>query len=713
MNTKILVFTFLLINGFLFSQVKKPNSKPQTKGPVKNTAVQAKGLDRSIRPIASKPPEINIKDSEVFTTESGLTVVLSENHKLPKVSLNLVMNSTPELENQKAGLAQIAGELLLSGTNTRTKDALDSEIDYIGATITSTEKSIYLSCLKKHLPLAMTVYSDVIMNANFPQNEFDRIVKQAESNLMSDKSNPDKIADNVERKVNFEKHPYGEIMTEGTLKTLTRDDVVEYYKNKFTPNGSYLVIVGDINKEEAVTLVNNYFLTWKGNKKAKTDLGDGTFKKGNRIIFVKKPGAVQSTVTVTFPFKMKPGDMNQIPLTVTNGILGGGGFGTRLMQNLRENKAYTYGCYSSLNVTENGSWFSASGNFRNEVTDSAITQLLFELNRITNELVTDEELNLTKSTMAGSFARSLENPATVAKFALNIIQNNLQKDYYQTYLKRLDAVDKETVLAMAKQYLTAENCNIIVVGNEEIINKLKVFDADGKIEFLDAFAKEISAYKKADISEEDLFEKYILTLTNTPTDKEAKKIISKVKTMKQEYELKSAMFPGVMNMTNYFAIPNKEAMKMEMQGMLIQKTYFDGVKGGASSMQEGKTEMKAEEIAAKNKSIGLIPEMSYAITGMSYELLGILNENGKDFYVLKTKDGETEKLDYFEVSTFLKVKTIQIQEGQETTLVFGDFKPVNGIKFPHSINLSVAGMTLEGTTKLIEINGKMEDSVFE
>jgi predicted Zn-dependent peptidase len=139
------------------------------------------------------------------------------------------------------------------------------------------------------------------------------------------------------------------------------------------------------------------------------------------------------------------GDKNQLPLTVLNGIFGGGGFGTRLMQNLREDKAYTYGCYSSLNVTENGSWLSIGGNFRNAVTDSAITQILFELDNITKGTVKDEELNLTKSSMAGGFARSLERPQTIAQFALNIIKNKLSKDYYQTYLQRLDAITKEDV----------------------------------------------------------------------------------------------------------------------------------------------------------------------------------------------------------------------------------------------------------------------------
>jgi predicted Zn-dependent peptidase len=696
--------------GTAFSQEDKKKAVV-TKG--KATKIVEGPLDRSIQPKAGTAPTINIKDSEVFTTENGITVVLSENHKLPKVSINLVMGSDPRLEGNKAGLSDLAGQLIMSGTSNKSKDELDAEIDYIGASINASSESIFLSCLTKHLPKAMNFYTDIIFNANFPESEFTRVKKQNESNLLSAKSSPDQIADNVERRVNFMKHPYGEIMTEASLAAITRDDVLAYYKNMFTPEGSYLVIVGDINKAEATKLVNTYFANWKGTKSYKAELGQGTFSQGNRVIFVKKPGAVQSTITITFPMKIKSGDADQIPLTVMNNIFGGGGFGTRLMQNLREDKAYTYGCYSSLNITDNGSWFSASGNFRNDVSDSAITQLLFELDRITNGYVTEDELNLTKSSMAGGFARSLESPSTIARFALNIIQNKLDKDYYQTYLKRLAAVDKEAILTMAQKYFTAKNCNIVVVGNEEIIEKLKVFDTDGKIEFLDAFAQEIVDIKKADISKEQLIERYILAVTEATSMKEAKKKISKVKSMQQEMELKSAMFPGALKMTNSFASPNKEGMKMEMQGMVLQREYFDGAKGGSSNMQTGKSELSADEIAAKAKSVGLFPELNYAENGMTFEIKGIENISGSDCYILTTNDGLVDRIEYYDVKSMYKIKSIAVMEGEETSTSYGDFKNVDGFIFPHSSNLLVSGMSLSGTVTNLELNGKVDKTTFE
>jgi hypothetical protein len=185
---------------------------------------------------------------------------------------------------------------------------------------------------------------------------------------------------------------------------------------------------------------------------------------------------------------MKPGQPNQLPLTVTNGILGGGGFGTRLMQNLREDKAYTYGCYSGIDITDNGSWFSASGNFRNDVTDSAIVQILKELDNIGNSYVKESEINLTKSAMAGGFARSLENPQTIARFALNIIQNNLPKDYYQTYLSNIYNIKtrKYNVKALLPISLLTSiklNNRLVIRDKRYVINNITIDLTSGEVNF--------------------------------------------------------------------------------------------------------------------------------------------------------------------------------------------------------------------------------------
>jgi predicted Zn-dependent peptidase len=667
-------------------------------------------IDRSQRPAPAAAQKINIPASQVFTTSNGITVILSENHKIPKVSIELSLGNTPRLEGNKAGLADFTGSLLMSGTTTRSKDQLDREIDFIGADLSAGSSSMYLGCLTKHLSKGLDLMTDVLYNANFPESEVERVRKQNLSGLQSTKADAGEMASNATRAVNFPNHPLGEIMTETTLQNISREDLLAYYKSTFTPQGSYLVVVGDITRAETEALVQTYFATWQGGPVYQASLGKGQLDKGNRVIFVKKPGAVQSVVYVTFPIDIRSGHKDQLALNVLNGILGGGGFGTRLMQNLREDKAFTYGCYSSLNITENGSWMSAGGNFKNAVTDSAITEILKEFAGIIEAQVTDEELSLTKNNMAGGFARSLERPQTVARFALNTIKQKLAPDYYQKYLQQLEAITKEDVLRVAQQYFTAKNCHIIVVGNEEILPKLLPFDSDGKIEKLDAFGAPIKETKSADISADQLIEAYAMAITGT-TSKKA--ILKKVKTLKsysRESEISSEQIPYILTSTDYFWEGVKEASKMEMPGMVLQKSYYDGVSGYTFSMQNGREDLKAEEVAAKQKASGFIPELNYKANGMSYEIKGIENINGEECYVLYTNDGIAENYDFYNVQSFMKVRSTNIrkmgEEIVETTTSYTDYKEVGGFKFAHSFSLTVGKMTLNGVVKRIDVNPK-------
>lgn len=666
-------------------------------------------LDRSVVPTAAPAKAISIADPVVFKTANGITVILSENHKLPRVSFNLTVGNGQRLEGQKAGLSELAGNLILTGTTTRTKDEIDSKKDYIGASINAGPRNLSFSSLTKHMDEGLAIVSDVLLNANFPQSEFDRVVKQFENNLMTVKSSPEAMGQNALMSALFASHPYGEVMTEASLAKITKSDVEQYFKQTFVPEGSYLVIVGDITKEKAEEVVNKYFSSWKGKAQPKVDYPTAKNLNGNRVIFVKKPGAVQSFIQVAFPLDVKIGDANQVPLTLTNHILGGSGFGTRIMQNLREDKAYTYGAYSSVSVEPQGAYFGLQGSFRTEVTDSAIVQLLFELDKMTDSYVTDEELALTKSVLTGSFARSLEHATTIARFALNIERNGLDKDYYKNYLKNLDAVDKDKVLEMAQKFLTAKNCYIVVVGNESVLENLKQFDADGKIEIVDAFGEAVQEMKKADISAEELFKKHSFYMTNTTSEKSRDKILKKIKSVTQDFEMNMSQVPFPLKSTQFWATPNSKAMTMEAQGMMVQNTYFDGKSGYESNMQTGKKDLTAEEIAAKNKSVGLIPEINYATSGMKYELLGIENQNGTDMYVVKLNDGQNEMYDYYNVSTFSKIKRLMIAKDEsgevsEVLTTYSDYKAVSGVLMAHKVVLSVGEMAFNGTVKTITIN---------
>ena len=675
-------------------------------------------VDRSIMPKPATPAQIQLPETEMWRTKNGMIVILSENHKLPKVSFDLTLGYNPGLEGAKAGINELTGSLIMSGTKSRSKDQLDKEIDFIGASLSASATNISLSTLTKHLDKGLALMSDLTMNASFPESEFKRVVDQFKSGLVSLKSEGGAMANNATVKVNFPNHPYGEVMTFTSLAAISLADVQSYYKENFTPQGAFLVIVGDINRTQAEKYIDTYFGSWTGGVPGQPQFTDPQKSDGNQVYFVNKPGAVQSVIHVTFPLSMRMGNPDMLKMSVLNDVFGGSGFGTRLMQNLREDKAFTYGCYSGLNTQNNGGWLTVSGNFRNDVTDSAIREIVTELNRLVAEEIKSEELGLTKAVKNGSFARSLERPQTIARFAYNIQKYGMPNDYYKTYLKQLNDITTEDLKKISQTYLKPNNFNIIVVGNESVLDKIAAFDSDGNVVKLDEFGDVKMDKKPSDLSLDALLTQIVLNTTGTSNLEAAKKKISKVKTLVQKSSMTTEQIPFPLQNVSIYTNKGIKAEKVEVQGNVAQKQYFNGKEGYQFSMQTGKKSLSAIEIEMESTEMGVVPELLWLTSLKKPELRGIEMENGAYYYVLKfTFGSEAEVYYYYEKNSLQKAKTVRVMnkdgESQTAITTYSDFKEVNGIKFPHKSIANLGPLTLNITVDTLTINGKVDLKEFE
>jgi len=474
---------YLLPLAFLFFQCGGTKDVSET---IKNEVKETTDF-RSQAPTAGPAPKIQISEPEIFTLDNGLQVVVVENHKIPRVSFQLLLDNDPMLEGEFAGAASMAGQMLSKGTTTRTKAELDEEIDFIGARLSTNDNGLFAASLTKHVPKLLELMSDIVLNPAFPADELDKMKKQQLSSLTSEKDDPNAIARNVANALRYGKdHPYGEMMTEASVKNITLEKCKAYYNTYFKPNVAYMAVVGDITAAEAKVQLDKYLGDWK-----KGDVPTHTYDTpmqpdATQIAFVNKEGAVQSVISVTYPIDLKPGAPDAIPASVMNSILGGGVFSGRLMQNLREDKAYTYGARSSIRTNKLVGAFSAGASVRNEVTDSSIVQFIYELHQMRDTDVDAKDLSLVLNSMTGGFARSLERPETLARFALNTIRYDLPKDYYATYLEKLNAVTVADVKAMSMKYIKPENAYILVVGNQdEVAGKLGQFGSSGQVDFYD------------------------------------------------------------------------------------------------------------------------------------------------------------------------------------------------------------------------------------
>ena len=447
-------------------------------------------VDRSKAPEAGPAPELKIGTPTKLKLDNGLQVIVVENHRMPAVTWSMTLDYPPFLEGNKAGLTSIVSDMMGSGTETRTKAQIAEEVEFLGASFRSSATGFFASSLSKHTGDLLRIVSDAVLNPTFPEEELEKVKKQVSSGLANTPTSPGDIASNLVAATNFGSlHPYGEVMTEESLNEITRDDLVKYHKTYFRPNVAYLIVVGDITPDEAYAKANAHFGKWFRGDIPYTRIMPAKFPTGNQVRFAGIDGAVQSTINITQPVPFPPGHPDAAAIQLMNSILGGGAFSGRLMQNLREDKAYTYGARSSLSADPVTAQFTAFANVRTEVTDSALVEFMAEINRIRDTKVDSAELATAKAFMSGSFARSLENEGTVARFALNIERYDLPDDYYQTYLQRLEAVTVEDIQRVAQNMLKPNNLNICVVGSPDILDKLRAFDAGGGIDQYDAFGR--------------------------------------------------------------------------------------------------------------------------------------------------------------------------------------------------------------------------------
>ncbi len=552
----------------------------------------------------------------------------------------------------------------------------------------------------------MGIVSDIILNHDFKQEELDKIRKQTLSGLAYQKEDPDAISKRVSDAVMYGKeYPYGESETEESVKSITLDMCSKYIDTYFRPNISYLAIVGDINKAKAKSLVEKYLGKWEKKDVPKNTYTTPKAPVVTKVDLVDRASSVQSAISVCYPVDLPVGNEDVIKAKVVNLILGGSATG-RLFMNLRESKAYTYGAYSSLNADKLIGNFSASTKVRNAVTDSAITEILNEMKKIRNEKVTETELQNAKNLLSGSFIRTLEQPATVANFAINIARYNLPKDYYKNYLKNLSAVSVDDVQNTAKKYIKPNNAYIVVVGSaQDVAKNISKFSVSGKIDYLDTYGDKYDPNVKKvpeGVTVEQVLDKYVEAIGG-------KENILKVKD--KTTKMSGTMQGTTISMTQCQKAPNKFYQLVDF-GVGQQTTVFDGEKGKMSAM--GQEQNIPPEQVEQMKLGSLYSMLEYAKNNIKTELAGMEAINNKDAYrVAFTFPSGKKSTNYYDVNSGLLVRTVDEGAGATQTVDFDDYRDVQGVKYPFKMSLVTPQGAIDLITSSIEVNTNLADSLFE
>jgi zinc protease len=409
--------------------------------------------------------KINLPPVKRVTLENGIRVVLMEYRKAPTLSVTALFPGGSAADAPgKVGTASFAADLMRKGTATRTGPQIAEQIEFLGGSLSAGASSdrvaVGLNLMAKDTDAGLDLFADVLRNPTFPAEEMERDRQLTIAGLESLRESAEEVADRLEEEIAYPDHPYGAQMTVTSVKAVTREDVTAYYRRFIAPNRMILVAVGDFKADEMLAKLRTRFADWP-----RSDAEPFTVQKpnpaGRSIVLVDKPDATQTQVRLVrsaFP-RSHP---DYFAALVANSILGGG-FTSRLTDEIRVNRSLTYGISSAFGPLVAGGTFGVSTFTKLETTRALIDAVSDVLRKAQTKGFTPAEVTKVKGYMAGLFAIRMQTPGAIAGQLADIAFFGLPADYLQTYIQRVQAITPADVNRIAKEYLAPEKLSIVMV----------------------------------------------------------------------------------------------------------------------------------------------------------------------------------------------------------------------------------------------------------
>ena len=433
-------------------------------------------LDRTKVPPPGKPPVLRVPVWTRASLANGADLVVSEKHDLPLVSFSITfLGGADQFEKaDRRGVASLTAAMMSEGTRTRDGEALSNALQLLGGNVStsvgSESGSIGFVSTAGKFPQTLDILADMLLNSTFPADSLELLRAQRLVALSQARAQPGSIAARVFPHVLYgAAHPFGQAVTEESLKAITRDEVTAFHQAYFRPGRALISVVGDVQAPAVRAVVEKALGAWTaGGDKPSFAYPATPAPRPTTIYLVDKPGAAQSTFALGIPGPPR-NTPDYYALQVMNTILGGQ-FQSRLNANIREEKGYSYGVSSSFSFGKGPGPFRAGGDIITANSDAALVEFMKELKGIVGSRpVTDEELTTAKDALVQRLPAAFASVTSVNAAITTLWVQGLPDDYYQQYSKAVGAITKEDVLRVAKKYVDLDHLAIVIVGDRATI----------------------------------------------------------------------------------------------------------------------------------------------------------------------------------------------------------------------------------------------------
>ncbi|MFC4268254.1 M16 family metallopeptidase [Polaribacter marinivivus] len=430
-------------------------------------------FDRSIEPPYGETPSLAVPEVYQNKLENGLEVYGIENNEVPLVQFNLVINGGQLVESMdKLGVANLTASLLNKGTKNKTVSELEEAIQELGASINiyASKENITISgtSLRRNYEKTLALAQEMLLEPRFDEEEFELLKKATLSRLRQQEASPNSVASNKYNELIYGENNIRAKNTLGNINSVTSitlDDLKNYYNKFISPSVSKLLVVGDISKENVTQSLAKLNQNWEAKEVTIPEYKTPDAPEKPTVYFYDIPNAKQSVLLFGAP-ALAATDEDYYPASVMNYILGGGGFASRLTQELREGKGYTYGIRSGFSGTNAKGAFTISSGVRSNVTlESA--QLVKKILEEYPTTFSDKDLETTKSFLIKSNARAFETSRAKLNMLTNISDYGMSPDYVKNREKIVNNMTKERITELANKYVNPEKMIWLVVGDAE------------------------------------------------------------------------------------------------------------------------------------------------------------------------------------------------------------------------------------------------------
>ena len=408
---------------------------------------------------------------ERSTLPNGALLLVSEQHGVPLVVVQILVDAGSRRDPAgKEGLAGLTSDLLTEGTKRRTETQISEAADFIGASLDTGADTDYatlsLVALSKDLDTGLDLLTDILQHPTFPDAEVARRREAALATIKADEDEPGKVAHRAFLKALFRDGPYGHpvIGTADGVRRLQRSDVLAFYAAHYRPERAIITIAGDVSAADIASRLQTTLRDWSG-ADAPAFVYPDTPPVAGRTVAIEKP--ISQANIILGHRGVARENPDYYALTVMNFVLGGGGFTSRLLDNIRTKGGLAYSVGSMFTVNKAPGNFEVVMQTKNASANDAIGRACTEIERIRREAVSDDELAGAKLYLTGSFPLRLDTTTKIAGFLTQVEFFNLGANYADTYAQRINAVTKDDVLRVAQQYLHPDQLLLVAVGDLE------------------------------------------------------------------------------------------------------------------------------------------------------------------------------------------------------------------------------------------------------